>query len=281
MRASQAVSIRPVLRQAIASINAFFALEKQSQKIAAEFYFEHERLLEMPESTAPATKLETLTRNQLRQDVTAMLGPAPRNNPAKENEEGIESNPGINYEKAIKNYRVRKEALLRPHITRPKIENFYPWRYSAELAAKSLGNEVWATEAGAILDALHELPKQSVPIAWEEPGAIDELRDSVRTVANRVLEILIAANRELEILIACIESEESVGDGRVDQAAMKDLIESGALGKKATEILNKSDELRGLEDKWGKHQLQGGTKETFGVRNYLRMYYLKNLRKKT
>ncbi len=212
MRKSQAVSVHPVIEQAIGAINDTFERERQSQKIAAEFDLEYERLLAMPEATAPATKLETLTRNQLRQDVTAMVGPAPRNNPAKKNEEGIESSPGINYEAAIENYRAREEALLRPHITRPKIENFYPWRHSAELAAESLGNGGWATEAGAILDALHELPKQSVPIAWEEPGAIEELRDSIRTVANRVL----------EILIACVKSEESVGEGLGNQAAMSD-----------------------------------------------------------
>ncbi len=65
----------PVLRQAIDSINAFFAREKQSQKIAAEFDLKYKSLLSMPEATAPATELETLTHDQLRHDVTAKLGP--------------------------------------------------------------------------------------------------------------------------------------------------------------------------------------------------------------
>ncbi len=115
--------------------------------------------------------------------------------------------------------------MLRQPYTHPRIENFYPWRHSAELAAESLGKGGWATEAGAILNALQELPKQSVPNVWEEPGAIDNLRNSVRSVANRILEILIAANRELEILITVDESEES-GDeqprrGRLPKAESK------------------------------------------------------------
>ena len=197
MRTSQAESIRKPLEQAIKALNDFFEHEEKSEESAADFEKEYQRLAALPEGTAPATKLETLTRNQLEQDVTAMLGPAPRNNPAKKKKKGIESNPGINYEEAIKNYLARKKALLLPHITHPRIKDYYPWQHCVAEAAGHLAECGWTTEAKAIVMELRGLPKDNGSIDWTQPGTRQEIRTKVFEVANSIRDILTACLRGL------------------------------------------------------------------------------------
>jgi hypothetical protein len=57
MRASELISITPILEQAIEAINNSFEREKQSQKISAEFDEEYKRLLALTKDDSPTTGL--------------------------------------------------------------------------------------------------------------------------------------------------------------------------------------------------------------------------------
>lgn len=265
MRTSQAESIRKPLEQAIKALNDFFEHEKKSEESEADFEKEYQRLAALPEGTAPATKLETLTRNQLEQDVTAMLGPAPRNNPAS-----IESNPGINYEEAIKNYLARKEALLRPHITLPRIKDYYPWRHCVEEAAGHLARCGWTVESDAIDTELGGLPKDNGSIDWTQPATLQEIRDEVSEVAHRIRDILTACFREMaQTKRSSTDSKPKDRRGAVAEAKAK---------KKEVE--------KKLCVAWEKFRdRKGGTKEDFlkndpEAENLIRDYFREEIKRK-
>lgn len=181
MRASQSVSIRPVLEQAINAINDTFERERQSSEIAAEFEAEFNRRMEMPEGTAPKTELERYSAKQYEQDVRF-----PCYKQVKQGEQG--------------------ELVEQVPTFGPSIESFYPWSHRATLAADSLAKCRWTTEAEAIDDELRKLPKH--PIDWTQPGVFDELREEIQEVGNRVRDILMSCVAEMESQAS--KSEESV-----------------------------------------------------------------------
>lgn len=171
MRASQSVSIGPVIEQAINAINDTFERERQSREIAAEFEAEFNRRMEMPEGTAPKTELERHSAKQYEQDVRF-----PYYKQVKQGEQG--------------------ELVEQVPTFGPSIESFYPWRHRATLAADSLAGCRWTTEAEAIRDELSKLPKH--PIDWTQPGVFDELREEVQEVGNRVRDILTSCVAEMK-----------------------------------------------------------------------------------
>lgn len=171
MRASQSVSIGPIIEQAINAINDAFERERQSREIAADFEEEFNRRMEMPEGTAPKTELERHSAEQYEQDVRF-----PCYKQLKRGEQG--------------------EQVEQVFTFGPSIESFYPWRHSATLAADSLTGCRWTTEAEAIKDELRKLPKQ--PIDWAQPGAFDELREEIKEVGNRIRDILTNCVAEME-----------------------------------------------------------------------------------
>lgn len=101
---------------------------------------------------------------------------------------------------------VQDEQKARVPMTRPRIENFYPWSYHATLAAQSLSKPDWAHAAEAIFAELRKLPKH--PIDWTQPGVFDELREEIQEVGNRVRDILMSCVAEMESQAS--KSEEGV-----------------------------------------------------------------------
>lgn len=101
---------------------------------------------------------------------------------------------------------VQDEQKARVPMTRPRIENFYPWSYHATLAAQSLSKPDWAHAAEAIFAELRKLPKH--PIDWTQPGVFDELREEVQEVGNRVRDILTSCVAEMKSQAS--KSEEGV-----------------------------------------------------------------------
>jgi hypothetical protein len=101
---------------------------------------------------------------------------------------------------------VQDEQKARVPMSRPRIENFYPWLHHARLAAQSLSKPDWAHAAEAIDDELRKLPKH--PIDWTQPGVFDELREEIQEVGNRVRDILMSCVAEMESQAS--KSEEGV-----------------------------------------------------------------------
>ena len=172
MRTSQSVSIRPILEQAICVIDESFEREKQSLEFEKEF----KSRLELG-GAAPMATLDRPSREQYLRDI---LGPPPKK-----------------VEKAASLlYRQRAKAFMQhPPITRPKIENAYPWRHYAVQAANSLAECGWSTEAGAITKVLNELTTE--PLDWQDPLVYHEQRAVIRRSAGRIREILQSCLKEM------------------------------------------------------------------------------------